>query len=160
MDNSCTYGKTVVRWHGESDGRTGAQVVDLVLRQTEREETIDGSRYKAAVRAKLYPGHGNSCIRTSRRKWRAGCRNGSAVTGMDRQRGHSSRCSLSLVLPPNDPSVWTFWQIVLLHSHKGHARGPFKGERRRADRLRFRRIPRAALLLVGCYASISTSVRE
>jgi hypothetical protein len=33
--------------HGEPHGRTGAQVVDLVFTQTERVETIDGSRDKA-----------------------------------------------------------------------------------------------------------------
>lgn len=39
-DYRCTYGLVVVRWHGEADGRTGAQVVDIVFTQTERVETI------------------------------------------------------------------------------------------------------------------------
>ena len=53
-NTSCTYGKVVVCCHGEPNGRTGAHVLDLVFTHTERVETIDGDRDKAAVQAKPY----------------------------------------------------------------------------------------------------------
>jgi hypothetical protein len=105
-------------------------------------------------------GYGSSGIRTSRYKRRVGCWHGNPVTGMACWRGHSSRRSLRIVLPPNDPWVWTFRQVVLEALAQRFVREGVQRKKRLADQSGYQLIPQAARICVSPYLSISTSFRE
>jgi len=126
----------VVCCHRGPHGRAAARATDLVFTQTETVEIIDGGRDKAAVQAKRCVDTGVVAFACpgARGEWAVGTGilSRAWTAGEDTVRGVLSPSFFRRTIHGCRPSD----RLSLRHSHKGHVRGAFKGERRRADRRR------------------------